>query len=151
MVALLPGAAMANTGVPVLAGTVIGMIVALIPVVAVEALVLRDQLRMGALRALGITIVANIVSTLAGVIVAAIEVFLAPHFVIMVDSPNLLTLIALVPLFVLSVIIERPVVRKMSKQADGALVKRAVLLANVASYVLIAAFVIARMVKALLA
>jgi hypothetical protein len=149
--ALLPACAYANTGVPILARTMTGMVIALIPIIAIESLVLRDQLGISALSALGTATVANIVSTLVGVGLAASEILLAPVFVIMVDSTNILTLILLLPLFFLSVVIERPVVGIMTKSADVAVVRRAILIANACSYVLIAAFVAARIVKLALA
>jgi hypothetical protein len=144
---LLPGYVFANTGVPVLTRTVIGLVLWLIPIVIVESLILKKQIRISTLAVVGSVTVANITSTLAGVGLAFVEIFLSPYYVYSVTATSLVTLALFVPLFILSVVIEVPVVKIMSKSADTPSLKRAVILANIGSYLMMSTFLIARMIK----
>ena len=148
---LLPGHALANTGVPVLFQTVTGLVLALIPIVIVETLVVRNQVRISGIDAAWSVTVANITRTLAGVglafLVLAAEVPMLSDNVYGETASNLWSLALFVPLFFLSVAIELPVVRKMNKSVDRQTFKRAIILANTGSYLMMSAFLIARIIK----
>jgi len=144
---LIPGQVLANTGVPVLTTTVTGLVLGLIPIVIVETLVLSKQINVSTLVALGAVTVANITSTLAGVGLAFLEILLTPFYVYDVTSSNLVVLALFVPLFFLSVVIEVPVVKIMIGSAEKQSLKRAVILANVGSYLMMSTFLLARMIK----
>lgn len=122
---LLPGHALANTGAPVLFQTVTGLVLALISIVIVE--------------------------TLAGVglvlLILVAEVPMLSDNVYGETTSNLWSLALFVPLFFLSVAIELPVVRKMNKSVDRQVFKRAIILANAGSYLMMSAFLIARIIK----
>ena len=148
---LLPGQVSANSGVPVLFQTVTGLVLALIPIVIVETLVVRNQVRISRKDATWSVTVANIISTLAGVglvfLILVAEVPMLSDNVYGETASNLWSLALFVPLFFLSVAIELPVVRKMNKSVDRQAFKRAIILANAGSYLMMSAFLIARMIK----
>ena len=95
--------------------------------------------------------VANIISTLAGVglafLILATEVPILSDNVYGETTSNLWSLVIFVPLFFLSVAIELPVVRKMNKSVDRQAFKRAIILANAGSYLMMSAFLVARIIK----
>ena len=142
---------MANTGIPILFQTFTALVVALIPIVIVETLVVRNQITISRIDAAWSVTVANITSTLAGVGLA--------FFILVADVPilsdnvygetasNLWSLVIFVPMFFLSVAIELPVVRKMNKSLDRDSLKRAIIYANAGSYLLMSAFLVARVIK----
>jgi len=148
---LLPGHALANTGVPVLFQTVTGLVLALIPIVIVETLVVRNQVRISRIDAAWSVTVANITSTLAGVglalLILVAEVPMLSDNVYGETASNLWSLALFVPLFFLSVAIELPVVRKMNKSVDRQTLKRAIIFANAGSYLMMSAFLVARIIK----
>ncbi len=148
---LLPGHVLANTGVPVLFQTVTGLLLALIPIVIVETLVVRNQVRISRIDAAWSVTIANIVSTLAGVglafLILVAEVPMLSDNVYGETASNLWSLALFVPFFFLSVAIELPVVRKMNKSVDRQAFKRAIILANAGSYLMMSAFLIARIIK----
>ena len=148
---LLPGYALANTGVSVLFLTVGGIVLALIPIVIIETLVVRNQITISRIDAAWSVTVANIVSTLAGVGLAFLilvdEVPILSDDVYGETASNLWSLVLFVPMFFLSVAIELPVVRKMSKSVDRQALQRAIILANAGSYLLMSAFLVARIIK----
>ena len=148
---LLPGYALANTGVSVLFLTVGGIVLALIPIVIIETLVVRNQITISRIDAAWSVTVANIVSTLAGVglafLILVAEVPILSDDVYGETASNLWSLVIFVPMFFLSVAIELPVVRKMNKSVDRQALQRAIILANAGSYLLMSAFLVARIIK----
>lgn len=60
---------------------------------------------------------------------------------------GLVTLALFVPLLLLSVAIEYPVIRLMNRAVDKTSVKDAIIPANVGSYLMMSTFLIARMIK----
>ena len=95
--------------------------------------------------------VANITSTLAGVglalLILVAEVPMLSDNVYGETASNLWSLALFVPLFFLSVAIELPVVRKMNKSVDRQTLKRAIIFANAGSYLMMSAFLVARIIK----
>ena len=148
---LLPGHVLANTGVPVLFQTVGAIVLALIPIVIIETLVVRNQITISRIDAAWSVTVANITSTLAGVglafLILAAEIPILSGMVYGETASNLWSLVLFVPLFFLSVAIELPVVRKMNKSVDRDSLKRAIIFANAGSYLLMSAFLVARILK----
>ena len=147
----LPGYVFANAGVPILATTMTGIVLWLIPVVILEILILRKLTGMTAGAAAWPVVVANIASTLAGIGLTMVEIFFDLPTMMVVNpgttSSYFLSLAFVVLFFFLSLAIELPVVRKMVKSIDRDVLKRAVIFANVGSYVMMSAFLIARMIK----
>jgi len=148
---LLPEQVLANTGVPVLFQTGTGLVLALIPIVIVETLVVRNQVRISRIDATWSVTVANIISTVAGVglalLILVAEVPMLSDNVYGETASNLWSLALFVPFFFLSVAIELPVVRKMNKSVDRQTFKLAIILANATSYLMMGAFLIARIIK----
>ncbi len=148
---LLPGHALANVGVSILFLTVGGTVLALIPIVIVETLVVRNQITISRIDAAWSVTVANIISTLAGVglafLILAADVPILSGIVYGEMASNLWSLVIFVPMFFLSVAIELPVVRKMNKSVDRQALKRAIIFANAGSYLMMSAFLIARIIK----
>lgn len=148
---LLPGHALANMGVPIFANTVMGIVLWIIPIVIVEALILRKQIRISAIDAAWSVTVGNIASTVAGIglviLVIIADIPLLSDYVGYGKSSYLLSLAILVPLFFLSVAIELPVVGKILGSVDRHSLKRAIFLANIGSYLMMSTFLIARVIK----
>ena len=148
---LLPGHVLANTGVPILFQTVTGLVLALIPIVIIETLVVRNQITISRIDAAWSITVANITSTLAGVglafLILVAEVPVLSESVYGETTSNLGSLVIFVPMFFLSVAIELPVVRKMNKSVDRQALKRTIIFANAGSYLLMSAFLVARIIK----
>ena len=151
-----------------------GMVCALIPVILVEALLIRRWLPLSYKEAFSGTSMANLVSTLVGVPLAWLFMFVmeigilfpvavaADHWHWKMDSPVLQVMgvlvsaawlvapvdgnpslywaiptalaLLLIPLFFVSVWIERRICRRSWPHLDVAQVRRAVFKANVASY-----------------
>lgn len=148
---LLPGLVFANTGIPILARTVTGIVLWFVPIVIVEILILKKQIGTSAKNVAWPVTVANIVSTLMGIgleiLVIVVDVPLLSDHVPFGTITYLLSLVLFIPLFFLSVAIELPVVRKMTNSVDGPSLKRAIILANAGSYLMMSAYLIARMIK----
>jgi hypothetical protein len=155
---------LANASVPMLGIEWIGMLLALVPVIIVEALVYRHRLKMETRRAFAGATSGNLVSTLFGVPLAWLASFLLsiaggvigvgdlrgplgqianvilnPAW-LFPDERNLYWMIPLaaltllVPTYFASVLIEGAVCRLVWPQTDRGAVWRATWLANLASY-----------------
>ena len=152
--ALLPGHAVANVGIPPLTHTVFGFVLWFIPILIVETLILDRQLGLTTGYTLGSVTVANLVSTIAGfgfvVLELYVEIPFLPYHLTSGTFTNLVTLALLVPFFLFSVVIEIPVHRLFRRSVDAASLKRAVILANVGSYLLMSSFLIGRIIKSAL-
>lgn len=148
-VALAPCAAQANAGVGLFAVAIPFTLLALVPAILVEAPILSRMLRVSLKRGLWWSFLANLVSTVAGGILAIVAdiAILAPTGSSGV-TPNIATvLFALVPMFLLTWWIEAWIVRHLvqpsggggaSTPAGASSPKRATLAANAASYALLA-------------
>jgi len=146
------GNAFANVGVPPLTNTWFTLVLWLIPIVAIEAVVLKQQLPISARSAAGAAILANLASTAAGFLFVLVdETYLSIPFlpvrVTVGTITDLVTLGLFIPFFLASVAIEYPVCRVLKRTIDVGRMRRAVLYANLASYLLMSAFLIGRMVK----
>ena len=145
---LAPIACWANAGIPVGTFSFIWSILLLVPVVFVEGWVLHSDLKISRWHALGTTTVANILSTLAGGVIA-----IAITLPLMTDHgavADVLTLVLFVPLFYLSRAIEFAYSRwslKRALQIEPSSIKRSVHRANVLSYTMLAIFVVTRFLK----
>jgi hypothetical protein len=168
----VPSSAFADTGLPMIVLAFPGMAVLFIPIVAIEAYVLRRILGSSYSRALGPVVVGNAVSTFFGIPVAWIlmviaqftflnrfdvgwqasgpglvrnivsqSAFLPPYPGIQANMSwalPLAMLVLLVPFFLASWLIEYWVARLMMRDVEPRLVLRGVLVANAASYVMLA-------------
>ena len=135
LAALIPGVAHANTGVGLLVLAVPVTIVALLPVILVEAPILSRVLELPGRRALWMSLVANVVSTIAG---AAIAVASSVVPLMWGEFVRMTVLISLVAMFFVTWWIENLVVRRMLPEEGKSRSRRATGLANVASYLLMA-------------
>ena len=113
--------------------------IAIIPVVGIEAVVLWRRLRLGFGRALWVAFVANLVSTVAGALVAlALDFTLVAATSSSGFSGPAGFIVSLCLLFGITVAIEIPCVRAMVDAERKPRAKGATVLANVASYALLA-------------
>lgn len=95
--------------------------------------------------------VANVASTVAGFGLVILEGFaqvpFLPYHIMGGTIADLVALALFVPLFFLSVAIELPVLRLLRKGVDTASLKRAIILANIGSYLMMSTFLVGRMIK----
>ena len=175
---LASGAASADAGVPMLFVTFPAMLLALLPIIVVEALVLARMISMRAFSAIKPVAVANVVSTIVGIPIAWYVLVLlemlttsggaaygiatpAQKFLaVTLQAPWLIpyeprtmawmvptaSLILLVPFFFTSYWIEALIVSSMMKSHPETQIRKGVFAANVASYLLLAAFNVAWLV-----
>jgi len=123
-------------------------ILLLVPVIFVEGWVLRSDLKISRWHALGTTTVANILSTLAGGVIAIVLTLplMAPEGAV----ADALTLVLFVPLFYLSRTIEFAYSRwslNRVLQVEPSAIRRSVHRANLVSYTMLAIFVVTRFLK----
>ena len=138
--------ALANTGVPLLSLPVAWTILLLIPIIGAEAYVLRKLLRTPIVRTTFVMAGANLLSTLAGLVIAIASAFL-PLMAQESTITDLITLVLLWPFFRLSVRIEAPFTAAMLKGFDEAAVRKTVREANLYSYFMLAVFLVAKIIK----
>jgi len=119
----------------------------LVPVIVIEAVVFRFGLKTPYWRALGASFLANLASTLVGLLVSIIVTLVLIAAVPSSTEADLFTLALLYPFYCLSIYIERPVVLRVLGSGKEAKVRAAVFAANRASYLMIAVFIVARIVK----
>jgi hypothetical protein len=152
---LLPGHAFANVGVPPITNTVFGLVLWFIPIVFVETVILKKQISISTGSAAGSVTVANLVSTTAGFgfvfLEGIVEIPLLPYHVGVGTITDLITLGLFVPFFFFSVVIELPVHRLFRQAVDAASLKRAIILANIGSYLLMSTFLLGRIIKSAIA
>ena len=140
------GPAFANTGVPLLSFPVAWTMLLLVPIIGAETYVLRKRLRFPIVRTTLVMIGANLLSTLAGFVIAIASAFL-PLMAQESTITDLVTLVLLAPFFWLSVKIEAPFAAAMLKGFDGAAVWKTVREANLYSYFMLAVFLVTKIIK----
>jgi hypothetical protein len=149
--ALAAPACLANAGIAPLAATAGAVLIMLVPIVIVESLIAAKVLGLPARSLAGTVFAANVASTAAGLALASLETYwpipFLPGRLLGGTVEDAVVLLLLLPLFGLSVAIEIPVWYRARSTLDRKPVRRAVVLANLASYLLMASFLIARIVK----
>jgi len=139
----------ANAGIPVGTFSFMWSVFLLVPVVFAEGWVLRSDLHVSRWQAAWTSTIANILSTLAGGVIAiAITLpLMAPQGAV----ADALTLVLFVPLFYLSCAIEyrysRWSLRKRHLELQPSDIKRSVRRANLVSYTMLGVFVVTRFLK----
>lgn len=129
----------ANAGIGFFTPASIVLVVAVIPVILIEAPVLWWRLRIGARRALYVSMCANLVSTLLGAVIGfALDMAVGLATGMMGASGREGVLIALVLMFGISCWLENLVVRRMQPDLPRPAVLGAVLIANLVTYLLLA-------------
>jgi hypothetical protein len=135
IIVLTPTPLLADSAAPWVFGIGPVLLIGLIPVILIESLVLRRRLGLGWPRALGATAVANVVSTVVGIVGALILPLNMPYWG---GAPLYLgLLVLLVPLFFISWWVEYPVARLLLRpiSCQPAHLLRGMFDANLASYV----------------
>ena len=128
----------ANAGVPAAAGSLTLNVLLFIPVVLIEVWRIRRTVPVARPRALAASAVANLASVLAGVLF----VVLTPSFLWTEDMFGLLTLVAFIPLALITLAIEVPIYQLWFKDHPRIEVRRAVLQAHGWSYGLLVLWVL---------
>ena len=150
-IAFLGTHAYANVGVPPVASTMFGVVLWLIPIVILETVILGKRLSIPAKSMILGVVAANVASTVAGFLFAFLEEYVEipflPARLVGGTVEDFVTLLLLMPFFLMSVAIELPILRWTKEALDADALRRAVVLANIGSYLLIAAFLVGRMVK----
>jgi hypothetical protein len=126
-----PAAAHANAGVGLLVLASPAAIAALLPAIIVEAPILARMLGIAWKRALALSAVANIFSTLVGLVISVASMVI-PLFA---ETSREAVLIALAPMFFISWWIEAGTVRRRMEPERKPLVRRATGIANLVTYV----------------
>ena len=172
MLALFASPACADSGVPMIFVTLPGMVIAIIPVIILETIVNRRIMKLSIGRTIGVTVVANLVSTFVGIpltwlALAVLQIFsgggrayglktLSQKFLAVTwQAPWLIPygddlrwmvpaamLALLIPFFLVSYFVEYYVIRRLLRQWDHLLVGEAVWNANLLSYGLLALVVL---------
>ena len=136
--ALAPALAHANAGIGFFTPAAMSLVLALIPVVIVEWVILRWRLSVGTGRAFRLALVANLASTLLGAVIGvALDLLLMAGTGMSGVSGPIGFTVSLVLMFGISWWIERRTVASMSPAIPRPLVGRAVLVANLASYAML--------------
>jgi len=138
----LPVAAHANSGVGYLLISIPILVVTLPAAILIEAPILAHWLKVPFRRALWISFAANLFSTLLGALIAiAFDLALTLGQSSGLPGVALSALIALVPMFFITLWLERMAVRRLQPQAEAPAVKRGSLVANLVTYALLAVVV----------
>jgi len=138
VVFVLPSVAYANAGVPVIATTAGFMITLLIPIILIEAAILRKYLDIGYKKAIKPSMCANVLSTIAGLPMAFVfTLALGEEWTSYTE--DILTgflpiALQLLVAFFVSVYLESLVVGKAFKQLEKVKIKQAVWRANEVTY-----------------
>ena len=143
---LLSGVAAANVGIPFLGIHAVYSILLFIPIVAIESLVVKTGIPIGAVRVIGYVLLANVASTSAGLLIA-LATYRLPFGAPPGTFADIVVLVLLLPFFFLSVFIETHVMRWLMKDVDRTLLTNRIRLANVASYSMFAIFIVTRIIK----
>jgi hypothetical protein len=108
VIVLTPAPLLADAGMPWVFGVGLLMVAGLIPVILIEGFVLRRRMRLGWPRAIGVSTVANIASTVVGILAAAFGV---PGIMPNEGATRLFVplILLLVPLLFVSWVVEYPV------------------------------------------
>ena len=141
----LPRIAFADMILPIVVLAVPGMLILFIPITLLEGYVLKARLAVGFGRALWVSAVANLASTLVGLPLAHVAlVGFSPVHAFVGDGSAITSLsVMLVPFFLGSLLVEYFVVRWMLRDADRRAVLIALLIGNVLSYLLVAGSLLA--------
>ena len=137
---MLPAICWANSGIPLGMYSFAWGVLFLIPVVLVEAWVLRSDLGLSYLRAVATTGPSNVLSTIAGSAVAIVVT--VPLMATAGAFADALTLVLFVPLFYLSRRIEFSYSRWSLKQVEQAALRKSVHRANLVTYAMLVIFVV---------
>lgn len=140
----VPAACWANAGIPLGTYSFMWSVLLLVPVVFSEGWVIKSDLKLSYLRALGTTTPSNILSTLAGILA---PVLTAPLMAAPGTITDALTLVLFIPLFYLSRAIESAYSRWSLSSIDPAQVRHSVHRANLVSYWMLSVFIVARFLK----
>lgn len=153
LICIWPLEGQANVGVPLFSNFVAYSWLLLIPIIAIEAYVLRKRLPVTIARASAVAGMANIASTILGTVVV-LGTGLLLSFLDMTELPgaegDLTVLIALVPCYFLSVWFETLVGSPLLKHFSREEVRAVFILANQFSYAMLAIVPIARFLKNLI-
>jgi len=141
----LPQIAFADMILPIAVLAVPGMLILFIPITLLEGYVLKARLAVAYRRALWVSAVANLASTLVGLPFANVALAgFSPRHAFVGDSSVFTSLsIMLVPFFLGSLLVEYFVVRWMLRNADRRAILIAVLIGNALSYLLVAGSLLA--------
>lgn len=134
--ALAPALAHANTGIGLFMPAAMMNVIAIIPVILLEGLILWRLLPVRARRGFYLALIANLASTLVGFAIGV------PFDFVLGSGPpgsGLGVSISLFVMFWISWWVEAKVVRRMEKADPAARAGRATLVANIASYVVLIA------------
>lgn len=119
----------------------------LIPIIGIEAYVLRKRLAISIDRASGVSSLANIASTLLGTITILGASFVPGTYEMPGAEGDITVLIALIPCFFLSVWLEARIAFPLLKPVSREDVRRVFFLANQFSYAMLAIIAITRFAK----
>ena len=143
--ACVPLVAHANAGIGFFMPASISLVLAMIPVIVIEGVVLARGLAVGAGRGQWLSLCANLVSTIAGGIIGfALDLAIGSVTGSLGSAGKTGVLFSLAMMFWISWVIEALAVRRMTPAATAGRVWRATLIANLITYALLAAFVAAR-------
>lgn len=141
----------ANVGLPLFLNYIFYSWLLVIPIIGIEAYVLRKRLAVSIGRASGVASLANIASTIIGTgVVLAASLLLALGFAMTElrgAMADITVLIALIPCFFLSVWIEALVGSPLLKQVSRKNVRAVFFLANQFSYAMLAIVPVVRFIK----
>jgi len=167
---LIPATAWANIGVPMIFVTMPAMLIGLIPIIAIEAYLIKNQLNLLPKKAIISSGVANALSTLIGVPLTwgalvlvqmvtggggahGLQTFFQKFLAVTWQAPWLIPyesdlawmiptamLVLLIPFFLVSWRVEYFIIKKMNKQIDAGAVKATCLKANAITYALFALY-----------
>jgi hypothetical protein len=140
------GESRANTGVPLLSNLVAYSWLLMVPIIGVEAYVLRKRLSLSLGRATGVASAANFTSALVGIIVVVLLALVGA-----MESAGAMgdvtVLVGLVPMYFLTVWVETRVAAPMLSAVAREQVRAVLALANRFSYAMLAIVAITRFAK----
>ena len=139
----LPSVALANIGIPLLMYMSQWQVMFLIPIILIEAFVLYKIINLNYLKAVLATFIANIASTLLGVIVS-IPTFFLPFMAPWGTAATIALILFLYPFYRLSVWSEHKVLKIKLHQPE---LHQALVSANQLSYFLLLVFLISSIIK----
>ena len=147
---LWPIYAYANVGVPLFTNFIVYSWLLLIPIIGIEAYLLKRQLKVSTGRASRVATFANIASTILGsVLVTGVGILfgIAGFSVLSGAQSDISLLVALIPCFYFSVWFESLVASPFLKQYSREDIQSAFYLANQFTYAMLAIVVIVRFIK----
>lgn len=137
-----PCAVYANAGAGFLMLSIPMLMIGLVPIIVVETPFIARLLGLGFRRSLWVSSCANLASTIAGAVIAiGLDFAMIAGGSSGLEPSKAVMLLSLLPMFFVTWWLEARVVRKMEPRSTGA--RRATLVANLASYALLAGSVVA--------